>query len=182
MHKLKIIETFIKNTFRIIKGETYKDKIQHSKQYNSGGDDYNPPESTESIITTINNNETETIVFIYNDSTIKIANKGEKRIYSTDPTGKEINASIHLKNDGNIIIKSSGNIKLETEADVEITANNIKANASNIKATADKIEINGECELGGSGGKPVLTMDTIIQDSLGKPCSIIKPATKVKAF
>lgn len=180
MLKFKILETFIKNTFRIIKGETYKDIIHHAKQYNSGGDDYNPTTNTECIASTINNNDCETIVILYNDKTTRISQPREKRIYSTDKNGNKIKATIHLKNNGDIEIVSNGNITID--------AKTINATAKNIEATAEKININseyninGNCNLGGSGGTPVLTMNTTILDSLGKPCTITNPATKVNAL
>jgi len=166
MFKLTILETFIKNTFRVIKGETYKDSIHHSKQYSSGGDDYNPPVNTETIATKINNNETETVVLLYNDGTSRIASSGEKRIYSTNELGSEIKASIHLKNDGSIEINST---------------NTIIVNATSINATAENITLNGNCNLGSDSGKAVLLETTVIKDSLGVPCTITGPATKVKA-
>ncbi len=73
MLKFKVLETFIKNNFRIIKGEIYKDIIHHAKQYNSGGDDYNPPNDIECIASTLNNNDCETVIILYNDKTARIS-------------------------------------------------------------------------------------------------------------
>ena len=166
MLKFKILEIFIKTAFRVIKGETYKNIIHNAKQYSCGGDDYNPPINTECITSTINNNDCETIIVLYNDGTSRISEPGEKRIYSTDINGKQIKATIHLKNNGNI----------------EITANNnITINANNVVVDTEEYNINGNCNLGGSGGSAVLTTNTIILDSLGNPCTITNPATKVKA-
>jgi hypothetical protein len=166
MLKFKILDTFIKNTFRVFKGETYKDIIHTARQYNSGGEDYNPPDNTDCIATALNNNDAETIVFLYHDDTTRISNKGEKRIYSTDENNKEVKTSAHLKNNG----------------DVEITSiNNITINAINATVTADNITINGNCNLGGNNGNPVLTTGTQIIDGQGKTCTVTNPATKVKA-
>jgi len=173
MFKLTILETFIKNTFRVIKGETYKDSIHHAKQYNSGGDDYNPPKNTETIASTINNNETETIILLYNDGTSRIASSGEKRIYSTNEAGSEIKASIHLKNNGNIEINSTSTITVNA-TNINVTAENITLNGN--------CNINGNCNLGSDSGKAVLLETTVIKDSLGVPCTITGPATKVKAI
>ena len=179
MLKFKVLETFIKNTFRIIKGESYKDIIHHAKQYSSGGDDYNPPKNTECIVSTLNNNDCETVVILYNDRTARISQPGEKRIYSTDENGKEIKTTIHLKNNGDIEIIANNNITINAE--------HIKATAKNIETAAETININaeynidGNCNLGGSGGMPVLTTNTVILDSLGNPCTITNPAIKVKA-
>lgn len=181
MLKFKILETFIKNTFRIIKGETYKDIIHHAKQYSCGGDDYNPTTNTECIASTINNNDCETIVILYNDKTARISQPGEKRIYSTDKNGNEIKATIHLKNNGDIEIVSNGNITIDAKT-INATADQINANSENISITADSFNLDGNCNLGGSGGAPVLTMNTTILDSLGKPCAITNPAAKVNAL
>lgn len=167
MLKFKILEIFIKTAFRVIKGETYKNIIHNAKQYSCGGDDYNPPINTECITSTINNNDCETIIILYNDGTSRISEPGEKRIYSTDINGKQIKATIHLKNNGNI----------------EIIANSsITINANNVVVNTEEYNINGNCNLGGSGGSAVLTTNTIILDSLGKQCTITNPATKVKAL
>ena len=179
MIKLTILETFIKNTFRIIKGETYKDIIHHAKQYSSGGDDYSPPKNTECIASTLNNNDCETVVILYNDKTARISQPGEKRIYSTDENGKEIKATIHLKNNGNIEITANNNITINAE-NINATAKNIEATAENININSE-CNINGNCNLVGSGGMPVLTTNTVILDSLGNPCTITNPAIKVKA-
>lgn len=181
MIKLRILETFIKNTFRIIKGESYKDIIHHAKQYSCGGDDYNPTTNTECIASAINNNDCETIVILYNDKTTRISQPGEKRIYSTDKNGNEIKATIHLKNNGDIEITANNNIIINTE-NISATAKNIEATAENININSAEYNINGNCNLGGSGGAPVLTINTTILDSLGKPCTITNPATKVKAI
>jgi hypothetical protein len=189
MIKFKILDTFIKNTLRVFKGETYKDVVHQAKQYNSGGEDYNPPNNTDCVATTLNNNDAETIVFLYNDNTIRISSKGEKRIYSTDIENKEIKASIHLKNNGdveivstnNIILKSANNIIINTQTAI-IDATDITATAKNIDATADNITLNGDCNLGGDNGNPVLTMNTQITDGEGRTCTITNPATKTKAL
>jgi phage gp45-like len=173
MFKLTILETFIKNTFRVIKGETYKDSIHHAKQYSSGGDDYNPSVNTETIASTINNNETETVILLYNDGTSRISNFGEKRIYSTDEFGSEVKASIHLKNNGSIEINSTNTIT--------VNANTINATSNNITLNGN-CNINGNCNLGSASGKAVLLETSVITDSLGKACTITGPATKVKAI
>lgn len=167
MLKFKILDTLIKNTFRVFKGETYKGINHYAKQYHSGGDDYNPPDNTNTLAATINNNDCETVVFLYSDNTARISSKGEKRLYSTNTEGKEIKASIHLKNDGNIEITSNSEITI---------------NAKTINAKADTINLDGDCNLGGNGGSAVLLETTIIQDSLGKPCTITNPSTKTKAI
>jgi len=179
MIKLTALETFIKNTFRVIKGETYKGIIHHTKQYSCGGDDYNPPKNTECITSTINNNDCETVIILYNDKTARISQIGEKRIYSTDTNGKKIKAVIHLKNNGNIEITANSNITINAK-NINATAKNIEATAENININAE-YNINGNCNLGGSDGMPVLTTNTVILDSLGKPCTITNPAIKVKA-
>jgi phage gp45-like len=173
MFKFKILDTFIKNTFRVFKGETYKNIIHRAKQYNMGGEDYNPPDNINCIATTLNHNDAETIVFLYHDNTVKISNKGEKRIYSTDETNKEIKATIHLKNNGDIEINATNNIT--------INSNTATINATEAIITADNITLNGNCNLGGNSGNPVLTTNTQIIDGQGKTCTITNQATKVKA-
>ena len=173
MLKFKILEIFIKTAFRVIKGETYKNIIHNAKQYSCGGDDYNPPINTECITSTINNNDCETIIVLYNDGTSRISEPGEKRIYSTDINGKQIKATIYLKN--------NGNIEITTNSSITINANNVNISANNINLDAKEHNLNGDCNLGGSGGNAVLTTNTIILDSLGKQCTITNPATKVKA-
>jgi hypothetical protein len=166
MIKFKILDTLIKNTFRVFKGETYKGIVHQARQYNSGGEDYNPPDNTDCLATTLNNNDAETVVFLYHDNIARISNKGEKRIYSTDENNKQIKATIHLKNNGDIKITSTGNITI---------------NSTGATITADSINLVGNCNLGGSSGNPVLTTNTQIIDGEGRNCTITSPATKVKA-
>jgi phage-related protein len=179
--KFKILDTLIKNTFRVFKGETYGDIIHQAKQYNSGGEDYNPPNSTDCIATTLNNNDAETIVFLYHDNTARISNKGEKRIYSTDTENKEMKASVHLKNNGDIEIVSTNNITINATNNITINADTTTVNSTNATITSDNITLNGNCNLGSNDGSPVLTTNTQIIDGQGKTCAITNPATKVKA-
>jgi hypothetical protein len=174
MIKFKILDTLIKNTFRVFKGETYRDIIHQAKQYNGGGEDYNPSDNTECIATTLNNNDAETVVFLYNDNTVRISDKGEKRIYSTDEENKQIKASVYLKNNGDIEIVSTNNIVINATGNTTI-------NSTNSTITSDSITLNGNCNLGSNDGSPVLTTNTQIIDGQGKTCVITNPATKVKA-
>lgn len=175
MFKFTILETLLKNTFRVFKGESLKGMAHYAKQYHGGGEDYHPPKQTKCLASTIHNNKTETIVYLYQDGTARIAQPGEKRIYATNPENTELTASIHLKNTGEITI----------EANTTININSGIINATGTTTINGDCTINGnctvsgECSLGG-GGSPVLLESTTILDSGGKPCRIINPARKVK--
>lgn len=113
MLKFKIFNILIKDRFRIFKGETFKNIFHYAKQYNSGGDDYNPPNNISCLTTNINNNEADTIVCLYNDNITKISQQGEKKLYSTDENGSKIEASIHFKNNGSIDLISNDKITIK---------------------------------------------------------------------
>lgn len=175
MFKFTILETLLKNTFRIFKGENLKGMAHYAKQYHGGGDDYHPPTNTKCLATTIHNNRAETVVYLYQDGTARIAQPGEKRIYATNPENTELTASIHLKNTGEITIEAKTTININSG-----TINATGTTTINGDCTINgNCTVSGECSLGG-GGSPVLLESTTILDSGGKPCSIVNPATKVK--
>lgn len=69
-----------------------------------------------------------------------------------------------------------------SDAGIEIQAPDlpVSVNASTVDVTATTANIDATCNLGGSGGSPVLTMNSIITSPNGA-CTISNPATKVNA-
>lgn len=108
--KAKIISGFLKNFSRFFKVSFMQNQASSALQYHSGGDDYNPPNNIETLGGHIANNPAHSIVFAYKDNVEKISFPGEKRIYSTDESGQNIMAEIHLKNNGDIILIPKGKI------------------------------------------------------------------------
>ncbi len=133
LKKAQIISKSLKDFIRFFQIRFMQNQAASAIQYHSGGDDYNPPDGIEAIGGSIGNNPAHSVIFAYKDSTEKICAPGEKRIYSTDESGKNIIAEIHLKNNGDIVLIPKGKIltqgTFEHTGDMNIsgimTANNI---------------------------------------------------------
>lgn len=106
----KIIDKSITNFIRKFKVKLYGVNDTYAEQFHNGGDDYNPPINVKALSACIGNNPRDGVVFLYQDLTERKAELGEKRIYSTDVDGEKVTAEIHIKNNGDIVIFSSGNI------------------------------------------------------------------------
>lgn len=73
-------------------------------------------------------------------------------------------------------------ITIHTDNNVTISCNNAEIDATNVTINGNTAT-NGQTTLGGGGGGAVLTQNTIINDSQGKPCTIVSgAATKVTAL
>lgn len=106
----KIIDITITAFIRKFKVKLYGANNAYMEQFHSGGDDYNPPLNVKSLSASIGNNPRDGVVFLFQDMTERKSGSGEKRIYATDIDGKNVTAEIHIKNNGDIVIYSSGNI------------------------------------------------------------------------
>lgn len=134
--KAQIISRLIKNFSRSFQVKFTQNQASNAIQYHSGGDDYNPPNGIEALGGNIGNNPAHSIILAYKDNVNKVSAPGEKRIYATDESGKNIMAEIHLKNDGDIILIPKGKIissgTLEHTGNAKIigtlTADNIVSN------------------------------------------------------
>lgn len=115
IQKLKILVSTIKDFNRYFKVNFRANETKNALQYNSGGDDYNPPGNVEALGGFIFDNPAHGAVFAYKDNTARIAKPGEKRIYATDETGENVVSSIYLTNTGDVYIKATGKIYLNGE-------------------------------------------------------------------
>ncbi len=106
----KIIDKSLNGFIRKFKIKLYGINNVYAEQYHGGGDDYNPPEDVKAVSGVIGNNPRDGIIFLYQDLTKRISEQGEKRIYATDVSGKNVVGEIHLKNNGDVIIIPTGKI------------------------------------------------------------------------
>ena len=166
LNKLKILETFKNSDLynRFFKVQIFSKQNTNVVQFNSGGDDYNPPANCEGLGGIIGNNPNNGYILAWRDEIERTAEPGEKRLYAVNGDNK-VACEIHLKNDGSVVISGGADITIKSSAKVNITAT-----AANI--TADEVN------LGGSGGGLVLTENSTILDSSGGSC-IITPNTSI---
>lgn len=106
MRIAKVNSYLIENTRRIIKvfNRGFKD-VQTHYQVSQWGDDSNPIQNTDSIVSDTANDESS-VVLGYINLNAK-SKPGEKRIYATDTDGNEV-FDIYLKNDGTAEINGTG--------------------------------------------------------------------------
>lgn len=77
---------------------------------------------------------------------------------------------------------TNAGIVIHSEQNVNISCNNATIDASNVTING-QTTTNGQTTLGGNGGAAVVTQNTVIHDSGGKPCTIVSgTATKVTAL
>lgn len=108
--KANITNRLIKGVNRFFQVTLFSNQSSNILQYHSGGDDYNPPENTETLCETIGNNPAHGITFVYKDSIERKSAPGEKRIYATETNGGKVVAEFHLKNNGDVVITATGKI------------------------------------------------------------------------
>lgn len=104
--KLKILETFKNSDLfnRFFKVKIFSKQNTNVVQFNSGGDDYNPPPKCEGLGGTMGNNPNNGFVCAWRDEVERVAAPGEKRIYAVNPANNVVVAQLHLKNDGKIVL------------------------------------------------------------------------------
>jgi len=84
-----------------------------------------------------------------------LAQPGEIRIYSTDPLGNAVSASMHFKNDGTYVIEGNGTINGDLEINGNVNMTGDMDIEGDINLTNGNIEItNGDLI---SGGIPFLS-------------------------
>ena len=98
----KILDKTISGFIRKFKATFYGSDAVYLEQYHGGGDDYNPPDNIRALSAFLGNNPRDGVIFLFRDNIERKSAPGEKRIYATDATGKNITAEIYLKNDGTI--------------------------------------------------------------------------------
>lgn len=155
IQKIEILERLISLSQRFFKVNFRANETKNATQYNSGGDDYNPPEKVEALGGFIYDNPAHGAVFAYKDNIEKIAQPGEKRIYATDSTGENVVSSIYLKNNGDVIINATGKIYFNGE--IVHTGNSSQTGNSTITGTLNADIINAGNGANGTLDKPEVT-------------------------
>lgn len=121
----KILDKTISGFIRKFKTTLYGSDALYLEQFHSGGDDYNPPNNVKALSSFLGNNPRDGVIFLFRDDTERKSSPGEKRIYATDAAGSVIKAEIHIKNNGDIVIISSGKIltsgTLEHDGDLNVS-------------------------------------------------------------
>lgn len=123
------------------------------------GEDSNIPENTKALTIGSQNKDVNFIVGVLNKLKTDDLNPGDKIIFSTSEDGSEIKSKILLKNTGDIEIEgltmtltvdediniSGSKIALTIDGDADITATgdmNLNADG-NVNVTATKLDVNG---------------------------------------
>lgn len=155
IQKIQILDRLISGVNRFFKVNYDVQNTKTAIAYSSGGDDYNPPANIESIGGFINDNPANGVIFAYKDEVEKIAQPGEKRIYATDETGKNIVSSIYLTNTGDIYINATGKIYFNGE--IVHTGNTAQTGDLTVAGTLTADVINANNGANGVLDKPQVT-------------------------
>lgn len=155
IQKIQILDRLVNNFNRFFKVNFRANETKNALQYNSGGDDYNPPLNAEGLGGFIFDNPAHGAVFAYKDNTERIAKPGEKRIYATDETGENIVSSIYLTNTGDVYINATGKIYFNGE--VVHTGNTTQTGNTNITGTLTADVLNANNGANGVLDKPQVT-------------------------
>lgn len=155
IQKVSILDRLKSGLNRFFKVNFSVNETKNALQYNSGGDDYNPPLNIEGLGGFISDNPAHGAIFAYKDNIEKISQPGEKRIYATDETGENVVSFIHMKNNGDIIINASGNIILNGE--IVHTGNTSQTGNTTIAGTFTADVINANNGANGVLDKPKVT-------------------------
>jgi hypothetical protein len=160
--KTKISEIFHNLQLRFFNTTTMSGRASKLVQFHSGGDDYCPTKECEGLSDCVGNNPADGIVVAWRDDVKRTAAPGEKRFYSLlldEDTGEPkrdtttgemlVAAEIHLKNDGNIVIKNASNgsseelpvLNITVVGDCNLEAENITAECENATLDCDKATI-----------------------------------------
>ena len=147
--KAKILERFISGANRFFQVNLFSRQTVRPVQFNSGGDDYNPPIDCEGLSGTIGDNPANVVVFAWRDNILRKSNPGEKRIYSINMSDGTVAGEVYLKNDGTIEINNSGQLNIVTNGNVSIiTQGNVDVSAANVNVSASVTNL-------GVGGQPI---------------------------
>lgn len=104
MLKCNIFKTVVNGAMRIFQGCCYSGSTQDFEQFHSGGEDYNPPKLVKVLADFLSSNKKNGVICLYQDNIERKCAPGEKRIYSTNPSGNKVVSELYLKNDGTIEI------------------------------------------------------------------------------
>jgi len=126
MFRSNILQSLLQAGKRFITLEVFKGDNHKAKQYHGGGEDYNPPPNVEAIVVPINGNLADTAVLLYRDGITKIADLGEKRIYSTSADGQTFKVYVYLRNDGIIEINGASDFAVRY-SELETAFNQLKS-------------------------------------------------------
>lgn len=152
IQKIEILERLISNFNRFFKVNFRANTTRNALQYNSGGEDYNPPLNIEALGGYIYDNPAHGAVFAFKDNIERVSKPGEKRIYATDEKGENIVSFIHLTNTGDVIINATGKIIMNGE--VVHTGNTSQTGDTNITGTLTASVINAGNGANGTLDKP----------------------------
>lgn len=155
IQKIQILERLISGFNRFFKVNFRANETKNALQYNSGGDDYNPPENVEALGGFIFDNPAHGAIFAYKDNTERVAKPGEKRIYATDEKGINIVSSIYLTNTGDIYFNTTGKIYFNGE--IIHNGNTTQTGDTNIIGTLTADVINANNGANGTIDKPEVT-------------------------
>lgn len=130
---------------------TSAEDIQTVELRNSHGDDNSPIDGSQVLIVDVG--PAFKLGIANNDGVDPDTNPGEKRIYATDSNGV-VKASIHLTDDGNIVIVASNNLEVTVQNNMEFNiTNNMEfkiLGAGKIEFEAPVIEMNGNLIVDGN--------------------------------
>lgn len=101
-------------------------------------------------------------------------------LYATNSITSNTISIVNGTNNTLIEMKDSGDITIKGSA-VNVEADNVNVNASNATIKADSVLLDGETEIGGSGGKAILTEDAVIMSPHGACTISFAGSTKSKA-
>lgn len=113
MMRVEIKERLDNNTFKVVRSGV------SSRITLSGLGDYNPEPGTEAFVIPVGNDPDDFVMIAVNDGKIPESDAGERLIYSV--SGGDVKAVIHLKNTGEVEIKSNeggASIVLNTSGEI----------------------------------------------------------------
>lgn len=148
MLKCNILKTVASGAMRIFQGCCYSGSTQDFEQFHSGGEDYNPPKLVKALADFLSSNKKNGVVCLYQDNIERKCAAGEKRIYSTTPSGDKVVSEIYLRNDGTIEFICN-RLKISTVGDIELKSD------TGITFDAPVTDITGNLT-SGSGGTSIL--------------------------
>lgn len=147
--KASIKERFVSGVNRFFKVHLFARQNVQPVQFHSGGDDYNPPETSEGLAGTIGENPANSVVFAWRDGIERKSRPGEKRIYAVNTTDGNVCGEIYLRNDGIIEVNNAADLNIVVNGNVSlITPGDVNVSAANVNVAAGKTNL-------GTGGKKI---------------------------
>ena len=151
--KAQILERFISGVNRFFKVNLFSRQTVQPVQFHSGGDDYNPPANCEGLCGTIGDNPANSVIFSWRDNVHRKSRPGEKRIYAVNAADGTVCGELYLRNDGNIEMNGSGELKMVINGNVSlITQGDANISAANVNIAAGATSL-------GVGGQPIARLN-----------------------